>query len=203
MYKRQTHDREKYKRKGELISANFYQLEKGMRTAKVIDYYDPECPEIEISLDVRLTPQQNAQKYFKPVSYTHLPTQTVTRNEFIAMAAAAADLELEDTTVTDFQDDSALSPWVKPYISAAAEAGLIQGYQTASGNAEIRGERAITISEAAVIVSNLMAQQQIPTAASTSDTISYRVVPAWACLLYTSILIKVAYGIRSNWKHFD
>lgn len=60
-----THDREKYKRKGELISANFYQLEKGMRTAKVIDYYDPECPEIEISLDVRLTPQQNAQKYFK------------------------------------------------------------------------------------------------------------------------------------------
>lgn len=108
------------------------------------------------------------------------PTQTVTRNEFIAIAAAAADLELEDTTVTDFQDDSALSPWVKPYISAAAEAGLIQGYQTASGNAEIRGERAITISEAAVIVSNLMTQQQIPTAAPTSGTISYRVVPAWA-----------------------
>ncbi len=60
-----THEREKYKRRGELISSNFYQLEKGMRTATVIDYYDPECPEVEISLDVRLTPQQNAQKYFK------------------------------------------------------------------------------------------------------------------------------------------
>ncbi len=60
-----TQEREKYKRRGELISANFYQLEKGMRTATVIDYYDPECPEVEISLDVRLTPQQNAQKYFK------------------------------------------------------------------------------------------------------------------------------------------
>ena len=61
----QTQKREKYKRRGELISSNFYQLEKGMRTATVIDYYDPECPEVEISLDVRLTPQQNAQKYFK------------------------------------------------------------------------------------------------------------------------------------------
>ena len=60
-----THEREKYKRRGELISANFYQLEKGMGTAKVVDYYDPECPEVEISLDVRLTPQQNAQKFFK------------------------------------------------------------------------------------------------------------------------------------------
>lgn len=60
-----THDREKYKRKGELISANYYQLEKGMATARVVDYYDPACPEIEISLDLRLTPQQNAQKYFK------------------------------------------------------------------------------------------------------------------------------------------
>lgn len=62
---KKTHEREKYKRKGELISANFYQLEKGMRTAKVIDYYNEDCPEVEISLDVRLTPQQNAQKYFK------------------------------------------------------------------------------------------------------------------------------------------
>lgn len=60
-----TQDREKYKRKGELISANFYQLEKGMRHARVIDYYDPDCPQVEISLDIRLTPQQNAQKYFK------------------------------------------------------------------------------------------------------------------------------------------
>lgn len=108
------------------------------------------------------------------------PTQTVTRNEFIAMAAATADLDVEDTTVTDFQDDSALSPWVKPYISAAAEAGLIQGYQTASGTAEIRGERPITTSEAAVIVSNLIVQQDIPVTAPTSGTISYRVVPAWA-----------------------
>lgn len=60
-----TYDRDRYKRQGELISANFYQLEKGMATARVIDYYDPACPEVEITLDLRLTPQQNAQRYFK------------------------------------------------------------------------------------------------------------------------------------------
>ena len=60
-----THNREQYKRTGELITANLYQLEKGMNKAKVVDYYVENCPEVEITLDVRLTPQQNAQKYFK------------------------------------------------------------------------------------------------------------------------------------------
>ena len=36
-----------------------------MNKAKVVDYYAENCPEVEIALDVRLTPQQNAQKYFK------------------------------------------------------------------------------------------------------------------------------------------
>ena len=53
------------RRTGELITANLYQLEKGMNKAKVVDYYAESCPEVEITLDVRLTPQQNAQKYFK------------------------------------------------------------------------------------------------------------------------------------------
>ena len=62
-----THNREQYKRMGDLITANLYQLEKGMRKATVVDYYDPDCPEVEITLDVRLTPQQNAQRYFQAV----------------------------------------------------------------------------------------------------------------------------------------
>lgn len=60
-----THNREQYKRMGDLITANLYQLEKGMNKATVIDYYAEYCPEVEITLDVRLTPQQNAQRYFK------------------------------------------------------------------------------------------------------------------------------------------
>ena len=61
----QSQNREKYKRRGDLITANLYQIEPGMRKVKVIDYYDPACPEVEVSLDIRLSPQQNAQKQFK------------------------------------------------------------------------------------------------------------------------------------------
>lgn len=58
-------NREKFKRRGDLITANLYQIEPGSRKVKVIDYYDPDCPEVEINLDIRLSPQQNAQKQFK------------------------------------------------------------------------------------------------------------------------------------------
>ncbi|MBQ7364050.1 MAG: NFACT family protein [Clostridia bacterium] len=54
-----------YKRLGDLITANIYQLKRGMTTVKVIDYYDEAMPEIAIELDARLTPSQNAQIYYK------------------------------------------------------------------------------------------------------------------------------------------
>lgn len=60
-----TQNRAQYKRMGEMITANLYQLTKGMNKAQVVDYYDETCPTVEIALDVRLTPQQNAQRYFK------------------------------------------------------------------------------------------------------------------------------------------
>ena len=57
------------------------------------------------------------------------------------MTAAAADLSVEPTDQTDFADDSGLSAWAKPYISAAAANGLVSGYATVSGVSEIRGEK--------------------------------------------------------------
>ena len=60
-----TADRARHKRLGDLITSNLYQLEKGMSRVKVIDYFDESCPEIEIDLDIRLSPQQNAQRYYK------------------------------------------------------------------------------------------------------------------------------------------
>lgn len=56
---------EEYKQKGDLITANIYQLKKGMNSAKVINYYDEDQSLIDIPLDPRLSPSQNAQRYFK------------------------------------------------------------------------------------------------------------------------------------------
>lgn len=57
--------KEEYKRLGDLITANIYQLKRGMTEAVVIDYYDEAMPEVKITLDARLTPPQNAQVYYK------------------------------------------------------------------------------------------------------------------------------------------
>ena len=88
--------------------------------------------------------------------YFFHPAQTVTRSEFIAMAAAAAELPVQPTARTDFADDSGLSPWAKPFISTAAASGLVTGYPTAGGLSEIRGQNPITLAEASVVVGNLL-----------------------------------------------
>ena len=57
--------KDEYKLYGDLINANIYALRRGMDRAIVVNYYEEGCPEIEIPLDIRLTPAQNAQMYFK------------------------------------------------------------------------------------------------------------------------------------------
>jgi predicted ribosome quality control (RQC) complex YloA/Tae2 family protein len=57
---------------GELILANLYQIEKGMHKVKVLNYYEEGSPETTVNLDSRLTPSENAQRYFK--KYNKLKT---------------------------------------------------------------------------------------------------------------------------------
>ncbi len=56
---------EDYKKHADLITANLYRLERGMESFRTVDYYNEGCPEIEIKLDTRLSPSQNAQKLYK------------------------------------------------------------------------------------------------------------------------------------------
>ena len=57
-------DRETWKIYGDLISANLYSIQKGDRTARLINFYDEAQGEVIIPLDPRKTPAQNAQKYY-------------------------------------------------------------------------------------------------------------------------------------------
>lgn len=56
---------EEYRRMGEAINANLYRLKKGMTEATLPDWNDPEGGTITVPLDIKLTPSQNAQRYFK------------------------------------------------------------------------------------------------------------------------------------------
>lgn len=58
-------DKEKYKLWGDLITANIYRLSRGMETAALENYYSENYETVEIPLDKRLTPSQNAQRYYK------------------------------------------------------------------------------------------------------------------------------------------
>lgn len=58
-------NREEMRQFGDIITTNFYQMQKGQTLLRAQNYYDPECAEVEIPLDPLLTPQQNAAKYYK------------------------------------------------------------------------------------------------------------------------------------------
>lgn len=62
---RESESAEMNKVKGELITANLYRLQKGMKECQLENWYDPEYKPIKITLDELLSPQKNAERYFK------------------------------------------------------------------------------------------------------------------------------------------
>ncbi len=60
-----TEKREEYRRRGDLITANIYRLQRGMRSFEAQDFYAEGCPTVTVPLDERKTPQQNAAANYK------------------------------------------------------------------------------------------------------------------------------------------
>ena len=58
-------DRDHLRICGELITANLYRMERGQSRLTAQNYYDENCADMDIPLDVRLSPQENATRYFK------------------------------------------------------------------------------------------------------------------------------------------
>ena len=61
-------DRDHLRICGELITANLYRMERGQSRLTAQNYYDENCADMDIPLDVRLSPQENAARYFKQYS---------------------------------------------------------------------------------------------------------------------------------------
>ena len=68
-----------YRMMGEAINANLYQLKKGMTEAVLPDWFSASGGEITVPLDIRLTPSQNAQKYFKKYQKARSARETAAR----------------------------------------------------------------------------------------------------------------------------
>ncbi len=77
-------NRDKYKMYGDLITANIYRIEYGMKSITVENYYSDDCEEIEIPLKEDISPSQNAQRYYK--RYSKAKTTEVYAKEQIKIA---------------------------------------------------------------------------------------------------------------------
>ena len=60
-----THDRERLRRLGDIVTANLHAIARGQSRLRAVDFYDPDMQEIDIPLNPALSPQQNAAKFYK------------------------------------------------------------------------------------------------------------------------------------------
>ena len=99
-------DRDKWRIYGELITANLYRMERGMRCLTAQNYYDPECKGVNIPLDVKLSPQENAAKYFKKYTKAKAAEKHITQQ----LEMGRAELQylesvLQELTLAESEQD--------------------------------------------------------------------------------------------------
>lgn len=94
---------ERFKLFGDLLTANLYRLKRGQSVATLQNYYDGDGADIEIPLDMRLTPAQNAQKYYKKYNKCknakkYLTEQIeIAENELSYLSTVAVSLDQAET----------------------------------------------------------------------------------------------------------
>ncbi len=84
----ETDKMEQNKLRGDLLSANLYRLQKGDAAAILENFYDENCPQVSVPLQVNLTPAQNAQRYYT------LYRKAATAKEKLAEQIAQGEAEL-------------------------------------------------------------------------------------------------------------
>ena len=84
-----TQKRDEFRLRGDLITANLYRMKSGEKVLHAENYYEDDCPTIDIPLDPLLTPQQNAAKYYK--RYTKAKTAEKHLREQIDKAIGERD----------------------------------------------------------------------------------------------------------------
>lgn len=121
---------ETYKKYADLITANIYRLSRGDTSVTLDDYesMDDEgnCERIVISLDSRLTPAANAQRYYKRYNKSKRAKEELTRQLSIAHAeleylAGVSDALVRAETPTDLAE-------IRDELYVSGYASRMKGY---------------------------------------------------------------------------
>ena len=104
--------------RGDLLTANLYAIPRGAKSVRVQNYYEEGCPEVEIPLSELMTPNGNAQSYYKKYrkakaaqEYAAGELETLKRDAAV-LENALDDLEKSETTA----DLSEIRQVVAPYL---------------------------------------------------------------------------------------
>ena len=104
------------------------------------------------------------------------PEQTVSRAQFVAMAAVLCDLPVPTAAVsTGMADNEDVPVWARASMAAAMQNDLIVGEQQANGNSVLRAGDPITHAETAVILDRMLC---LPDDGRKTDYAAS--LPAWA-----------------------
>ncbi len=117
--------KDEYKIKAEILSANIYRLENGMKTITLENYYSPDLSEIKINLNPELTPPQNIQRYYK--LYTKAKNAEVELS--VQLKQTKEDLEYIKSTLS-FVDECRSESDLNAIRSELAEQGFLKRIST-------------------------------------------------------------------------
>lgn len=117
--------KEKYKIYGDLVTANLYRIADGAASVTVSNYYEPDCPEIEIELSPMLSAAKNAQRYYK--LYQKLKNAEVEVEK--QRIACLADIEYLESTLSAVENSASESD-LNAIRTEMAEQGYIKQKKT-------------------------------------------------------------------------
>ncbi len=122
--RKDTKNMDKWKKKGELITANIYSISQGMTLLTTTDFYEEDLPTIEIALDPTKSPSENAQAYFSKYNKAKrtliaLEEQEKQNNEEMAYLESvlnALDVAKDIADLTEIRSELAQSGFMKKQV---------------------------------------------------------------------------------------
>ncbi len=126
---RRSEGKEEVRKRAELITANIYKMKKGDRVLRCQDYYEADCPEIEIPLDSLKSPQQNAAALFKEYNKLKgaeqhlgvLIAQGQEQAEYLGSVLSELQQAESEKDIAEIRRELILSGYIRPSKNARPE----------------------------------------------------------------------------------
>lgn len=97
-------DRDKYKVYADLISAYSHEIGRGQEEVSLKNFYCPDMSEIKVPLDIKLSPHENAQKYYKKYSKLKTANKLLERQ----IPKTRAEIDYLDNVLISIENSSDL-----------------------------------------------------------------------------------------------